>query len=317
MPVRNHPRLARSPGLTFAGAAAGLVLVVAAGYAYLPMLQLVDERVAARAAMIEAASRDYTRASQDGCMSKGDEVEQPLCIYGDPNGQRRVILLGDSHADHWFPAWDAAASQTGWQLLSWARSSCPPVMRTIYVRGAPSLSCDRWQADILRRLTETEIPQVVVLSSYTNRENLPIYNGVDGSLPQREAADAWRAGFRETIRRLIAAGVTVVVLRDVPRADKSYRSCLLAGAACTLSRARALEHPAVEVEVASEFKEGVVLLDLNDAICGPKECHAQQNGVIVYRDSNHLTASFAATLAPKVAELLGALKYRRTTASVR
>jgi hypothetical protein len=42
--------------------------------------------------------------------------------------------------------------------------------------------------------------------------------------------------------------------------------------------------------------------DLSNVICGPTVCAPELDGVVVYRDSNHLTARFAARLAPILAE---------------
>jgi hypothetical protein len=43
-------------------------------------------------------------------------------------------------------------------------------------------------------------------------------------------------------------------------------------------------------------------LDLTDQFCGEDKCPAVRGGVVVYRDSNHITASYSKTLA----ETLGA-----------
>jgi hypothetical protein len=46
----------------------------------------------------------------------------------------------------------------------------------------------------------------------------------------------------------------------------------------------------------------VQLLDLNDAVCPQGMCSAELGEQIVFRDSNHLTASFASALGPVLAE---------------
>jgi hypothetical protein len=48
-------------------------------------------------------------------------------------------------------------------------------------------------------------------------------------------------------------------------------------------------------------------VDLSDVICPTKgKCPAVVDGMIVYRDDHHLTATFAASLAPILAERLPA-----------
>ncbi len=49
------------------------------------------------------------------------------------------------------------------------------------------------------------------------------------------------------------------------------------------------------------------LVDLSTAICPYDPCPAVYNGMIVYRDNFHLTATFSAYLAPQLAAALPAI----------
>ncbi len=44
--------------------------------------------------------------------------------------------------------------------------------------------------------------------------------------------------------------------------------------------------------------QNVITLDLTAAICESERCPVDTNGMVRYSDSNHMTASFAASLAP-------------------
>jgi len=46
------------------------------------------------------------------------------------------------------------------------------------------------------------------------------------------------------------------------------------------------------------------MLDMNNYVCPEGICSATQQGIIVFRDSQHLTASYAASLGHKLAEKL-------------
>ncbi|WP_460915618.1 SGNH hydrolase domain-containing protein [Plantactinospora veratri] len=48
----------------------------------------------------------------------------------------------------------------------------------------------------------------------------------------------------------------------------------------------------------------VGLIDLTPAICPGRRCAPVIGGVLVYRDNQHLTASYAATLAPRLRSAL-------------
>jgi hypothetical protein len=47
------------------------------------------------------------------------------------------------------------------------------------------------------------------------------------------------------------------------------------------------------------------MLDMNDLICPGGTCSAERQGEVVFRDSQHMTGSFAASLGPALAAKLG------------
>ena len=96
----------------------------------------------------------------------------------------------------------------------------------------------------------------------------------------------------------------MLVTGDIPRADKDYQACLLTGKICATPRSRALAFPPADAEVAREFGDQVTFADFNDRICDRTSCPAMRDGVVVYRDSSHLTATYAASFAPQLTELL-------------
>jgi len=49
---------------------------------------------------------------------------------------------------------------------------------------------------------------------------------------------------------------------------------------------------------------GASLIDLSDAICPWDSCPVVLNGMIIFRDNHHLTATFAASLADRFAATL-------------
>jgi hypothetical protein len=214
------------------------------------------------------------------------------------------VLFGDSHAFHWFEPINMAAKTSGWQLRSWTKSACPSADVSIDYEGFYRL-CDEWREATLRRLTGPERPHLVILSNNTRE----IYRVVDRSTGrQLEAAEKeriWSEGFRRTIERLLASGLQVAVIRNTPHADERLRACLASGKPnCKISREHALRGSNADERVARSLGDRITYLDFTDRICGSQHCDAVQNGVIVFRDAHHLTASYAATHAGGMTEFL-------------
>ena len=109
---------------------------------------------------------------------------------------------------------------------------------------------------------------------------------------------------RRSYARLAAAGIGTIVLRDVPRTGFDVPACLSRRAArlpfardCTYDRATSVSRIAIAAQDRATRGLPVILLDMNDQICGTPRCGVVRNGAIVFTDDNHLTASFSRSLA--------------------
>jgi peptidoglycan/LPS O-acetylase OafA/YrhL len=313
-PIRKGRILASRPLPTLAGAAAALAVVVGAGFLHKPLLSAVQPDIATRIDWIKEAVDARSQASKDKCLLGRSVIKQPDCLYGDVLGRRRVALFGDSHADHWFEGINRAATQNGWRLLARTKASCPSADVRVRFAGIPYTACDQWREDTLRYLTGPERPDLVILSNYLDGIGR-LYDPDTQEQPSRERATAlWREGFRRTIERLLAANIDVLVIRDIPRTDSRYRRCLLTKSLCETPREKSIP-PAVDAEVAREFGSRVALADFTDDICGAASCSPVKGGMIIYRDSHHITASFAVSYAPQISEYLRAFDRKRELAS--
>jgi peptidoglycan/LPS O-acetylase OafA/YrhL len=254
------------------------------------------------AALLQEVRADLGPNYANGCHLAFDEIEQPECRFGQIGGPR-AVLFGDSHAAQWFTAVVAAGEQTGWEVQSWTKTSCPSFKVTIWFlpRRATYDSCETWRSERIQALLE-DPPAVVLLANATNYFNY-VYDPQRG----READDAstvtiWQKGLDDLVDVLTEAGIGVVKIRDTPRMYSSYRDCLSSGegANCARPRNEALSGVGGILPVSA----GHEMLDLSDDLCTPYVCPAMLDGAIVYRDSHHLTATHAASLAPRFVSLL-------------
>ncbi len=105
---------------------------------------------------------------------------------------------------------------------------------------------------------------------------------------------------RETLRRFSAAGKKLILIDDVPRLTFDPRACIPRGAVAS-STARTPcaitikefndgqdKHPEIVAQLMKEFPM-VELFETAPHLCDATHCHAMLNGVLMYRDNNHLT----------------------------
>lgn len=241
----------------------------------------------------------------------------PACRFGDA-ALPAVLLFGDSHAAQWMPPLAAAAAARGHALVSWTKSSCPSADVTVWNAAArgPYHACDAWRETVFAQLAVLR-PAFVVLANFDDASAEFVDRTTGARLAGAAAAAAYETGLVRTLERLRATGVPAVVLRDNPRPRPDLLGCLYGGApprAC--DHDRLLARPAGGTELRAAHATGTVLWDLSDAICGPTACPALVPGddgrpIVVYRDDHHLSARYAARLAPAMGQAWDAAPPRR------
>ncbi len=257
--------------------------------------------------LLQAAAKENGQNVADHCHLALDEAVQPACRYGAVGATRRAVLLGDSHASQWFPALDIAARSAGWQLQAWTKSSCPMIEIPVWYapKRAEFTACDRWRSDVLASLINGERPDIVFLSNRLDYSGYLLDPVTRRVAIDQTAAQLWRIGYADVVRRLSEANIKVVLIRDTPRTLPTYADCLVdgGGARCDRSRSEAVAETPPEREVLRGIPD-VALLDLSDRICTSKTCPLLREGRLIYRDSNHLAEPFAASLANAFAPYL-------------
>lgn len=255
------------------------------------------------AALIAEAAADLGSNYKNGCHRDFDFTDQPDCRFGHPGGPR-VVLFGDSHAAQWFTPLVKAGEEAGWEVQAWTKTGCPTADVVIWYPRTRSVyeQCTEWRAARLRALMD-DPPDLVVLGNFADYHGW-IFDEARGRDANRTTTEKlWSEGMVRTGKALVAAGIRVVELRDTPSMYASYKDCLSAGewGACVRPRDDALAGmPSPPVD--SPLYIG---LDLTDALCSAASCPAVIGGVIAYRDSNHLTASYAGSLYRHFLPLLG------------
>jgi len=313
-PIRFSPRLQRTPGRVVAGAVvvAGITLGAA----------LIAERdanaVLATPAMapIAEAARDIAPVFTNGCNLLTKEVRPRDCAFGPASNDTTVVLVGDSHAAHWFPALLAVASERGWRLIAWTKAACPAVAVTVVNRemGRPFAECDAWRDSVFRRVGAMR-PTMVVAASYGDK--YAVVRG-DSTLDMAAPApvyDVWTEGLATTVERLARSGARVLVLQDSPHPDFGVPDCLAlnlaAPARCDFARDRAVDGRLATLEEAAvERVNGASYVRVDDLLCGANTCAAERDGIVRFQDDHHLSRRFSESLAPELSKRLTAALLR-------
>jgi peptidoglycan/LPS O-acetylase OafA/YrhL len=198
---------------------------------------------------------------------------------------RRIAVVGDSHAQQLAGALAPLTQQHGWQLISVVFGACPFSTASEVVPDDPD--CLAWNDAAAAEVADLRPDAVLTLASRDVRAGL---------------TEVTPPGFVEQWWRLHELGIPVLAARDNPRFDFSPPDCLAQrgrfAPECGVERAAVYtsEPPWTQVDVPPT----VSFLDLSDQLCDAVQCPAEIGNVLVYMDDNHLTATYAATMAHAV-----------------
>lgn len=231
-----------------------------------------------------------------GCDRWYGDAELTPCTFEPGRGQARatIAMVGDSIGLQWFPAFAILAERHHWRLIVHTKSACPMVDETFYYQriGRDYTECDQWRDAALAEVAALA-PDAVIIGS---------------SAGYAFAPEQWRNGTLRVLERLVAATPTVGILRATPVLPFS-------GVACTsfrtplrnwLHQESRCSAPAVDPKLdavaghlrsAAESFANVHVIDLNDAVCPAGVCLAERDGLLRYRDTQHLNALYVEQLA--------------------
>ncbi len=212
-----------------------------------------------------------------------------------------VVLFGDSHALQWLPALTADAEAEGWRITTLTKAACPPA-RILSARkeDVAGLSCERWREKALRWLDQQE-PDLIIFAGGGR-----IYKLLDEAgerIPDAERTDVWLAGLAETLAAVPSTS-NALVLADTPFLRTNPATCLEESAtdlsACSTPRSAAVDSLFDAAEREMVEAAGGHYADLGTLVCPYSPCPVVIGDTLAWRNRDHITATFAAQLAPSM-----------------
>jgi hypothetical protein len=228
------------------------------------------------------------------CFARQPTFAMDICHFGDPSAKISVALVGNSHAGEWLPALQRIIAKHHWKLTTYLASRCANAYLLQSLGPDPEDSdCLQWAHRSTELITSGHYNLVVM----TNRVSVP---AVGKTLSASQAP--YVRGYQQVLEAYQKAGLPVVGIRDSPAPGFQIPACLRQHRdnydACAGTRAKWLPKEPLATAIQRLHDQHVVEADLTDYICHPVVCPAAIGGVPVYFDASHMTATFAATLAP-------------------
>ncbi|HSO90222.1 MAG TPA: acyltransferase family protein, partial [Arthrobacter sp.] len=226
-------------------------------------------------------------ADFDGLCTDGNVPADPLlegCLQNSPPDTvtKRIVVLGDSHAQQYMAALGPIARSHGWEVVAHLKGAC----RFGGESPARDADCNAFNRASAQYVLDHQPDAVFTVASMT-LEDAPFETEVPHYL--------------EGIKPFTDAGIEVIGIRDNPRFTMNMPECV---------QRHGTEAPKCQVPLQESLAEfspmdayrgsvpGLHLIDLSDFICAGGICPAVVGNVYVYMDDNHLTKTYVQSMIP-------------------
>ncbi|MFE2040070.1 acyltransferase family protein [Streptomyces sp. NPDC059477] len=239
---------------------------------------------AVQSTLLKAAGNHATK----GCIDNTEVTEFKMregCVIGNPDADKTVVLMGDSHAWQWNDLFHELGAELDAKVVTMTKGGCSP---QVYHIMSPNLGrayteCDSWRESAFAELKKLK-PDVLIVTNRARQE------------ATREGAEAAFKVFEET-------GADLVYMTDTPQPGQNIPDCLATNiddiSPCNREEWQALEYTdfrAMEREVAEQH--GARIIDTTPAFCAAGVCPSVIGDHLVYYDDSHITSGYSRTLKP-------------------
>jgi peptidoglycan/LPS O-acetylase OafA/YrhL len=228
---------------------------------------------------------------------------EAYCVRNDYGRPPRVVLLGDSHANVWWPALLAAHADSS--LLNIGAQRCLYLQHTEFWDDGSAASrsrCPVLIAAAYRAITPDS--RLVILAARNSMYIEVPANQHFTSLEFSTTAtvEVFERSLMRDLPRLLESDREVILVLQVPELDFLPEHCLKRPIAsllpeifvnCSVPRSaverdQAVYRTAITRVVHALADPDLHVVDPMDALCDARNCHAMIDGELIYRDSDHL-----------------------------
>lgn len=231
-----------------------------------------------------------------GCHQNPTGEKLKTCSFGKTGAKKTIVVVGGSHSAQWLPALVLHAEKENWQIISLTKSNC------LFADPAdPSLftsrhgSCATWNKAALRHILTLKPDLVLSLAT----RHIDATSGRIEDVPK---------GYIARFEQLGANGIRTLALRDNPWMHKDVPVCVYSPVIenkndCGDKRERVLNDASFK-EALKKIPEHVHVADMSAHFCDATRCWAIKDNVSIYRDNNHITATYAERISPALIDAI-------------
>lgn len=233
---------------------------------------------------------DNAPTYKTGCHQSIDSPKLSQCSFGPDKAAATIVLVGGSHSAQWLPALMLHAEKKNWKIVSMTKSGClfgDPADKDLF--KPLHASCAQWNEEAMKAIVAMKPDLVMALATRHVKEG-------------KQHVEYVPDGYADRFKQLGAHGIRAVALRDNPWMDKDVPVCVYSPAVddkniCGNKRENVL-NDRTYAETLAKLPDDVSVVDMTEHFCDTEQCWATKDDMVIYRDSNHITATYAEAISP-------------------
>lgn len=222
----------------------------------------------------------------EGPFAPRAEVLDGTCNQSPDAGdaERVVVVIGDSHAQQLSAPLIALSEDRDLAVITLLQGGCTAGLFE-ESRSTTLTTCEPWVRAALDHATQIA-PDAVYL----------VVTRADAAAPERLLD-----GIEDAVAQMRLADIPVIGVRDNPRFSFNMYQCAIdPDMACSVPRDQVL----ADQNPAAALEQLITVVDFTPWFCPWDVCEAAIGNVAVYIDDNHLSRTYARTLAPILERIL-------------
>jgi len=252
---------------------------------------------------ISLAKENKSQIYVDGCYAAAGSTEIVPCVYGNTEAQKKIIVVGDSHAMHWLPTITEFGERYKYRVIPLNKTACAiGYIESVQKSDARRADCIEWNKKLIEEINATDA-DLILMSQSTGHKAFDV--------EKDESSNILASGIQEFVRD-ITIDAKVVLIKDTPRFPEDIPTCLSKNKGqyetCHAQRKDVIDLDSLPDPLVIAAKNlDVPLLDMTDEICDEELCYVFDHENIFWRDYHHMTESFAKQLSPSFSQKLNTI----------
>ena len=233
-----------------------------------------------------------------------------------------VLLLGDSHSRHLLPGLVPEARRRGFGVTHIGFAGCPGVPFSVRLWGLESHheQCQALVGATLSHFLDDPTVKAVVFAARGAMYTVGTSSGILDpeaqplKVPLETRLRTIYEGYSDTMTRVERAGKRFLLVLDIPEltyepgyCEARLSSATLVSNKCAMPRQTVDDRQRDFREIVGRLQREHPQLQVFDPLlllCDSRWCYAKRNGMMMYRDNNHLSGAASVMVADALGKIL-------------